>query len=337
MAMVFVIFFFFHCDFRMSSWDYFIATAVLYTLCWLYAQCRTWFEHGVRHKARLTPESEETLKITIDTSMDWTPGQHIFLRFLSSGVHALTAHPFTICSAPQPTQRNQLVFYVKRRGGLTGRLMNLAKKSPSLQIPVLLDGPYGGIPARNSMDFDRNIVIGGGAGAGLALSMIEDFIHYAQFKHGKEMQVVIAIRDPGLRVWYFQALEEIATRQARHEAIPGLAIHLHETYTTQTVAETANSGTKTETETKTESVLSKEYQSSTTDIFGIQVFTGRPDLPALIQHTANQDAVSVGVLVCGPPSMTHDVATAAADVQRRILAKRLGGARELWLHTESFS
>ncbi|KAL4874409.1 ferric reductase like transmembrane component-domain-containing protein, partial [Aspergillus karnatakaensis] len=97
-ALTFILFFFFHCDFRMSSWDYFIATAVLYTLCWAYAQCKMYFEHGVRLKARLYRETHQTLKISIDTAMAWSPGQHMYIRFLAGGLHRLTMHPFTICS-----------------------------------------------------------------------------------------------------------------------------------------------------------------------------------------------------------------------------------------------
>jgi hypothetical protein len=32
--------------------------------------------------------------------MEWTPGQHVFVRFATLGMHALTSHPFTICSLP---------------------------------------------------------------------------------------------------------------------------------------------------------------------------------------------------------------------------------------------
>jgi len=338
MALVFVIFFFFHCDFRMSSWDYFIATGVLYTLSWLYAQCKTYFEHGIRNKARLTAESNDTLRISVDTTMEWGPGQHIFLRFLTCGAHALTAHPFTICSVPQPGRKNTLVFYVKARGGVTGRLMAMARKNPDIQVPILMDGPYGGIQAGKLDDFDRNLIIGGGAGAGLTLSMIEDFIRFSNPEEEKrQLQVIVATRDPGMRAWYTRALEDIAVRQSRDSPIPGLSIHIHETFTGQASSKPGGNELEVEVGIKSQSVESKECNPLTTEIFGIQLFAGRPDLPTVTRQMASQDGVSVGVVVCGPSSMTHDVNQAASEVQSRVLAKRPDTARELWLHTESFS
>ncbi|KAJ6032242.1 hypothetical protein N7540_002974 [Penicillium herquei] len=343
MAMVFVIFFFLHCDFRMSSWDYFIATAVLYTLSWLYSQCKTWFEHGIHHKARLVPESDETLKVTIDTAMEWGPGQHIFLRFVTCGMHALTAHPFTICSVPQKDSKNlnQLVFYIKPHGGLTGRLMALARKNPDSQIPVLIDGPYGGISVGRMEKFDKRIVIGGGAGAGLTLSMIEDFVRASSFTEDeKELKIIVATRDPGMRAWYLQALEDLATRQSLEKPVPGLSIQIHETCATPVGSEPKNKELE-EAGVKVQDVHSNECSTSSeslpAELFGVQCFTGRPDLPSAIYQMASQEDKSVGVVVCGPSSMTHDVSTASAEVQSRILAKKPGNVRELWLHRENFS
>lgn len=334
MALVFVIFFFFHCDFRLSSWDYFIATAVLYTLSWLYSQCKTYFEHGLRHKARLVPESEHTLRITIDTRMEWGPGQHVFLRFMTCGMHALTAHPFTICSVPQRDCQNQLVFYVKARGGLTVRLMALARKNPDIQIPVLIDGPYGGISAGRVCEFDRNLTIGGGAGAGITLSLIEYFIRFTPVQAGREMKVIVATRDPGMRAWYIQALEDLAMRHPQDKPVTGLAIHIHETFTENTVEQI---GTNIKTESGTESIQSKESCPSTIELFNVQFFTGRPNLPVTVQQMAGHEGVSVGVVVCGPSSMIYDVREAASVAQRDILSGKSGCARELWMHSEKFS
>ncbi|KAJ5632789.1 hypothetical protein N7490_009128 [Penicillium lividum] len=336
MAMVFVIFFFIHCDFRMSSWDYFIATAVLYTLSWLYAQCRTWFEHGVRHKARLVVETEETFKVTINTKMEWGPGQHVFLRFLTCGMHSLTAHPFTICSIPQNDSKSQLVFYIKQHGGITGRLMSIAKKNPDVQIPVLIDGPYGGIPAGRLQEFDKSLVVGGGAGAGLTLSMIEDFVRFSSAQQ-KEMKVIVATRDPGMRAWYTQALEDLAVRQSQQKPVAGLSIHIHETFLTRSNTESDGKEVQVDESVKTREVNSNECSPLASEIFGIQFFTGRPDLPNATRQMASQEGTSVGVIVCGPSSMTHDVGAASSEVQSHILAKKPGNARELWLHRENFS
>jgi hypothetical protein len=72
-------------------------------------------------------------------------------------------------------------------------------------------------------------------------------------------------------------------------------------------------------------------------MFGIHFSSGRPDLPAISHQMADQEGVSVGIVVCGPSSMHHDVCFAASAEQSKIMAKKPGSARELWLHTENFS
>lgn len=218
--------------------------------------------------------------------------------------------------------------------------MSLARKNPDIQIPVLLDGPYGGIPAGRLDDFDKSLVIGGGAGAGLTLSMIEDFVRFSPFQQSKkELKVLVATRDPGMRAWYTQALDDIAARQSRHEVVPGLSIHIHETFTPAIIPSlnTDTSEAAIEEVTKTQSVQSKEYNPSTIESLGVQFFTGRPNLPAIIRQMADEDGVSLGVVVCGPSTMTFDVKRAASEVQSGILAGKPGISRELWLHSENFS
>ncbi|PWY89229.1 hypothetical protein BO70DRAFT_385316 [Aspergillus heteromorphus CBS 117.55] len=332
-ALVFIIFFFFHCDFRLSSWDYFIATAVLYTVCWLYSQLKTWFEHGIRHKALLYRETDDTLKITIPTTtVRWSPGQHMFLRFLTGDAHLLTAHPFTICSVPQHDKPSQLVFYVRPRGGITGRLMALATKQPGVAVRVLMEGPYGGVPSRLLASSGSKFVVGGGAGAGLTLSVIETFIRDAEVVSA--LKVIVSTRDPSMRTWYLEALEEIAARYARTDTISGLSIHLHETGPEIKVGTMTHiqpyGDMKEGGEQRTE-----EEKSPRADRFNLAFFRGRPNLPLAVQEFV-EDRESVGIVVCGPASMTYDMGEAAAAAQARIIGSR-GKPRDVWFHQESFS
>ncbi|KFA76758.1 hypothetical protein S40288_09671 [Stachybotrys chartarum IBT 40288] len=112
-ALVFIVFLFLHCDHVLSSWDYFIAAGVLYTLSGLYSQCRVFVEHGFKHRAELFLVSKETVKIVIKIRSPWKPGQHIYVRFLALGIHSLTFHPFKICSLPSTDGNNDMVLYVK--------------------------------------------------------------------------------------------------------------------------------------------------------------------------------------------------------------------------------
>ncbi|KAL1636998.1 hypothetical protein SLS58_009524 [Diplodia intermedia] len=116
-ALAFILFFFFHCDFRLTSWDYFIATGTLYLSSLLFSHLRTSLAYGPHHTARLTPLPNAHLAITIrlhpavvasqavPIDLVWRPGQHVFLRFFPSRGSRLSwwsAHPFTICSLPPP-------------------------------------------------------------------------------------------------------------------------------------------------------------------------------------------------------------------------------------------
>ncbi|PYH97864.1 putative ferric reductase transmembrane component [Aspergillus ellipticus CBS 707.79] len=332
-ALVFIIFFFFHCDFRLSSWDYFIATAVLYTTCWFYSQLKTWCEHGVRHKALLHRETDDTLKITIPTTtVRWKLGQHMFLRFVAGGAHMLTAHPFTICSVPQHDKASRLVFYVRPRGGITDRLMALATKQPGAAVPVLMEGPYGGVSSQHLASAGSKLVVGGGAGAGLALSFIESYVRDAEGQ--SSLKVIVATRDPGMRIWYTEALEEIAARHEKGESIPGLSIHLHETG--PEVEQDTTKQIHTNDGLKEEGMqLAKEERNVKASGFNLTFSRGRPNLPLVVQEFV-EGHESMGIIVCGPASMSHDMSEAAAAAQTKIMSGR-GQARDVCFHQESFS
>jgi ferric-chelate reductase len=345
-AIIFFIFFFIHCDFRMSSWDYFIATGVLYALCWGYAFCKTYFEHGVGHRAALFKETDHTLKIAIETDMEWRAGQHIYLRFLTGGMHVLSTHPFTICSVSEEGRRNTLVFYVRPRGGLTARLLKMAEKQPGISVPVLLDGPYGGLPAHRSMSsFERSVVVGGGAGAGFTLAMIEEFMQGLSLAQdvaaGREMEVIVSSQDPELRTWYLEALKEIEAKYPDVDKTVRIAVSIHQTGSRGTSAsptvEAKNDLALSATDQPSKEINSSVDDPIASELFSISFVHGRPKLPTKIASVVGEaSASSVGIVVCGPSSMSHDVASAAAAAQTRIIGGKTA-VKDVFLHQESFS
>ena len=144
------------------------------------------------------------IRVRIPAIMSWSPGQHIFVRFLALGVHSFTAHPFTICSLyhdPDIVGRApEIVLCIKPKQGFTGRLAKLVSKSNGVTTTrVLMEGPYGGISSSLSSDsslsswittkqqqekvnpnstsaqapsFDSVLVIAGGSGAGFSQAII---------------------------------------------------------------------------------------------------------------------------------------------------------------------
>ncbi|KAM4063792.1 ferric reductase like transmembrane component domain-containing protein [Hirsutella rhossiliensis] len=337
-AAVFVVFFFLHCDFRMTSWDYFIAAGVLYSVSWFYSQLKTYLEHGFYHRARLLLVTNRTFKIVVQTSAQWRPGQHVYLRFLTGDMHLLAAHPFTICSTPRARGPSEMVFYIQPRGGLTGRLAKMASKEPNPTIAVLLDGPYGSITNRWFDGFDKTLVVGGGAGAGFTLSLIEYFLQFrAQLESGPELTVVIATRDLGLRDWYLEALAETAARHPLGEAkTAAVSIQIYETGSMGPLERGADLESNGSQKTEEPSVEGKESQLDRSGVFDVRFFKGRPDIKSLSEKLTTQEGASVGLVACGPSSMVYDLGHAAAVAQQGILGGGTG-AREVWFHKESFS
>ncbi|ORY67597.1 ferric reductase [Pseudomassariella vexata] len=343
-AILFVVFFFLHCDFRLTSWDYFIATGVLYTLSFLYSQIRTYFEFGVSHRASFALVSDLVMKITVPIDTTWQPGQHFFLRFLTLGPHALTAHPFTICSVPslkRNAEKSKLVFYVSPRGGMTGRLASLAAQQPNFSVPVLLDGPYGGLKTKPLHSYDHSLVIACGAGSALSVGLVMDtLLHlYRTPKSDEEgtrhqMQVVIATRDRQFTEWYEEALTEFMEENGISWDANSIQIMVYLTavYGPQAI----NSSDELDARAEKGLVENTGPPTSTSGRIPFKIVCGRPDISAIVRESTLRPGVSVGIATCGPAAVLKDTQNAAADAQLRILSSE-AGAREVYLHSEVFT
>ncbi|OJJ33220.1 hypothetical protein ASPWEDRAFT_43295 [Aspergillus wentii DTO 134E9] len=334
-ALLFLIFFFFHCDFRLSSWDYFVATGTVYLLSLFAAQIRTYLLHGV-HYASIDLLPCGFVRVKIPTIISWRPGQHIFVRFFTLGLHSLTAHPFTICSLSYDPDKvgkaSEIVFYIKPRRGITGRLAKIAAKSPGASKKVVLEGPYGGMTPTALAEFDKILVISGGSGGGFSLAIIEEALRLRQFPVDKQnvdsgaqrqhIHVIFATRNTAVAEWYIEAIEAmISTYDAAKEVSVSVHITSQAESSNQTTSDPANDG-------------SKELPKP--DITSVSVHNKfRPNLPQIIASATNgETGKHVGVFVCGPSSMLHDTRNAAAEAQRDVLK---GNVEDVYLHTESFS
>ncbi|EGD92822.1 ferric-chelate reductase [Trichophyton tonsurans CBS 112818] len=331
-AIVYVIFLFIHCDFRLTSWDYFIATAVVYLPCLLFVQIRTLFIN------RLCLATVDVLpcgliRVTTTCSISWKPGQHIFLRFLGLGAHCLTTHPFTIASLPQAessNKTNEMTLYVKPYEGITQTLSDSARDVSSLKLRVLLEGPYGGISFGSMSRFDSILIITGGSGASFSFPVVEDVLRScatedsADQVKGKTLNIIYAARSSLMAQWYE---EKIRTLVSCYPSSSIVSVSIHTTSITSPLQSNVS--------------LAKEYASSWMD----QSFNGgkgsiihghgRPCLANAVASLVEQaTGKSAGIVVCGPPSMLHDIRNVAAEAQRKVIA---GEVKEIYLHTECFS
>lgn len=343
MAIVFMVFLFIHCDLTLTSIDYFIVAGCLYAASWSYSQMKTYFDHGIRRRATITPVSDRCLRVDIPVGPFtlWQPGQHMFLRFLSIGAHALTAHPFTICSLPDSDKligepKSVMTFYVKPRGGFTGRLEAAAAKAGGkVTVPVLLEGAYGGVHGRPLTEYDRALVVACGSGAGFSLPFVMEWIaaaaRVAQMDGvkvmPKKMTVVIATRDVSITHWYEAALLEFLHAQMLEmpQGLVDIVVYL------TSEAESATLDAKGSL-----ALIDGKNEPSTPGVdLGIRVLTGRPDLSAIVREVTLESHASVGMAVCGPSSVLQAVRDEAAEAELRIL--RSGpGAKEVYLYSEVF-
>lgn len=300
--------------------------------------------HGV-HTATLELLPSGLVRVSAPSKMKWTPGQHVFVRFLTSDLHLLTAHPFTISSACTDTN-SELVFYIKPRGGVTGRLRAMAAKSPGSTKKILIEGPYGGVSEPHMAQFDTILVIAGGSGGGFSLAMVDEALRVTGMESAdpeqkdsrRNLQVVFATRDHAMADWY---IEEIERRLSESTTLSS-SDNGFETSVSVHVTDQRGTGISSSSEDDVKSGKVPR-ETMTTGSFSLNVHrNARPDLPGLVARTVAMAHMQgthvgrkqrVGVLVCGPASMLHDTRNAAAVAQGRVFG---GEVEELYLHSEPF-
>lgn len=345
-VVIFMLTFFWHCDYTLTSWHYFIGTAAVYVPCYLYPWLRTCFEYGVRTKAHIKVEDNGFVRVTIPANFTWEIGQHCFLRFSSFGLtQALSAHPFTICSLPaiSPDDQSFLVFYVKRHRGFTAKLYEYALQNPGAQVSVLVDGPYGGVNTQNLVNSNHLVVIAGGSGAGWTLPFIEQYIASQtrradeECKEGERggspflsLRLILASRDAESCSWYRQVVSEMLLNYS-DKTISDLKVQIHRT--SGGVAESSLPSISSVAPGNKES----GNERATEGLISFDELSGRPDLPGMLKELARGmiSTDSLGVYVCGPDTMQNDVRNAVASLNLDIL----GGADSagVYLHSEHFS
>ena len=334
MAMMFYAFMFIHVGFTLTSVDYMIAAAIVYFLCWISAVLRTVFEHGPKPKpARLELLPHNVVKISVHTKSTWMPGQHIFLRFLNWNVHSLTTHPFTIASLPKrdapmsPHDEHEMVFYVHPRGGYTSRLAALARQSPNYKVSLSLDGPYGGMKDRSLGEFERAVIISGGAGASFVLPALEDVLRKRAGRGSVDVRITYCARKGEHAAWF---QEEVMALLKEYKA-SGVSVEVY--VTENSYKEDARSAEEVETAKGMAEEEKRVGSDMESEEFRPSMISGRPDTRAIVARAVEAFSGGVGIAVCGPESMLFDVRNAAATAQQKVGP---GGPAEVYLYSEQF-
>jgi NAD(P)H-flavin reductase len=363
--------FFWHCDYTLTSWHYFIATAAIYVPCFIYPWLRTIFQYKWTQQAQIAIEENGFTRITVPAKFHWTPGQHCFLRFTSFGIlQAISAHPFTICSSSPKSanEHSELVFYIRHQRGFTAKLYQYALDHPGTSVPVLVDGPYGGVNYPRLCDSGHLLVISGGSGAGWCLPFIERFIQLASesvdeergydgpangrsapsgntaFRHQssrpKSLRVILATRDTSSRIWFERTVSDLLAKSSSSNLLSSIRIQV---YLTGEAAEEVDLSTMTLDQTKSQ--VSTSLDDKIVDLEkGIETaipgkeFEGRPQLPPIVREEAARAAdasESLSVYICGPTTMQNDVRNAVASENLSVLSGTKSGG--VYLHSEHFS
>lgn len=212
------------------------------------------FEYGLGQGAHIVAEDNGFIRVTVPANFYWVPGAHCFLRFTGMGIHALSTHPFTICSLPTTTSstRSELTFYIRGQGGFTSRLHKLALANPGSSTPVWVDGPYGGADLRAFDASDRIVLVAGGSGAGWCLAFVELFARQNAALKNEEstemaandsdeqqdsllvnrgptsLKVILATRDTNTKLWFQHAIADILAQyhSTRREKLVDVQVYV---------------------------------------------------------------------------------------------------------------
>ncbi|KAK4698578.1 hypothetical protein P7C70_g7694, partial [Phenoliferia sp. Uapishka_3] len=186
--------------------------------------------------------SDCMLRVTVQTTLTWIPGQHIYLHvpFLSAG-----GHPFSVCSIDKPMtqvsderpKHSRVVLLVRVREGLTRCLYDLAMgdveknershavgRFPKATLsPCWAEGPYGNL---SHLDYYQTVLlVAGGSGVSFTLSVMQDIVRRARSMSLGHSEVAVAterltfvwvIKKQEDMAWISEALNEVATLAPVH-------------------------------------------------------------------------------------------------------------------------
>ncbi|KAK5693632.1 hypothetical protein LTR97_010201 [Elasticomyces elasticus] len=337
-ALVFMVFFFLHCNFRMSSWDYFIATGILFATSSLHRLVQALIPYGFNQRATISLTDNGFVSLEVLTKGEWDAGQHYFVRLLE--LQPWTAHPFSVSSLPKKSEteqhsaHNRLVFLIQPRGGFTAQLAKIARADPTRRtMRVILDGPYGGINMKQFTEIKRLVVVAGGSGVGWVLPLITAFQRRRTDPDEEQatMRVILAVRDVQTEHWVG---DRVSTAQSVDAACPSrIAVEIYNTGSCQDTVERAaqDSGGEKERDEGSKGIQLGSLLTVSPDY---ELFKARPDLPSIVaREAASAGSTPLGVFVCGPASMQYDI---SKEVARQQLVAAKTGSGDIYLHVEHF-
>ncbi|KAG9052245.1 hypothetical protein FS842_010248 [Serendipita sp. 407] len=284
-----------------------------------------------RHRAQLSLQSG-LVRIAIPTNLNWSPGMHIFIRFVH--VRPFESHPFTLSSLPVPKgegrKQNEMTLLIKPETGFTRLLSAVAATAtPGREFPVILDGPYGEGGMNSLRAFDSVLLLAGGTGISFILPLLSDLARSMKDKDSlcKVVELVWAVKDIGLVKSFESQLLE--AKQVASSAGGAINVQIYTTGTSPGDEELNLDGRSSEKNVEEEEgdSISREFTST--------AHTGRPNIPSIVISKSKMWTGHAAVAVCGPLSLMTDASNAVSRVQLDILSGR-ATCKEMHLRSETF-
>lgn len=147
-------------------------------------------------KCRVTLEGN-MLVLTLDKPKWWplaiVPGTYIFVHFLMP-LQFWQSHPLTLTSSPSDPTKIKLYFRVFK--GISKTLAEKIEKSgeSSLEMSILLDGPYG--CSYDFLEYDECLFIAGGSGITVPLAYIYNSLLRMPSRESQKTTLCWAVNDP---------------------------------------------------------------------------------------------------------------------------------------------
>ncbi|KAI0321845.1 FAD-binding domain-containing protein [Amylostereum chailletii] len=283
--------------------------------------------------------SEDTIRLRLQRSFTWRPGQHAYITLPTVSDIPTEAHPFTISSIPgsEIEGDHAIEFLIRAREGFTARLREHAVKMGSCTVPVFVDGPYGCPPDLRS--FTTCILLAGGSGVSYTLPLLMETVRAASVGKSATRRVVFvwAVRDASHLTWISNILADtLAAAPASLSIEPRIYVtstHLPALQDSVPLIYGPSASLSRAIASKPSSNLSPDIQLPS---YGaLRIIPGRPNIRGLLQEEIEASPGPVSVDVAGPSTIAQSVRNALC----RDAASPFGvlkGAPSVTLHVETF-
>ncbi|EOQ98651.1 Ferric/cupric reductase transmembrane component 7 [Wallemia ichthyophaga EXF-994] len=314
----FLVWMFIHTDVTYpQTWQYLFVTVGVMAWSWFGKILVTfWANEFSYYNAQVATYSGEIIRIRIVTPLRWKAAQCIYIRFLT--ISPLESHPFTITSIPSNdvhSTSNVLQLILRGKSGITRKLNDKAKGGVA-SIPVLIDGPYGGIP-RPLNGFSHVLLLSGGTGVTSNISVLLTLLNQMERSETlvEQIDFVWVVREMHSLEWFNDTFKALST----YSSFGNVNLVIHVTGQNELDEKSSSSGLAYD---------EKLYN----------FVKGRPNVKRIVRDSATQaQGRHLAVVVCGPGGLFNfDTMNECAAIEFQMAIGNQALPNQMFVHSESF-